>query len=840
MTTKEWLSARKVLWLLILFGTGYNYMTRLNINIAIVSMVKIRTTSKIQGVSSQCTSELQTTSNCTTDISNSTHSISQGTFDWDEYQQGMILGAYYWTYWALQIPGGYLSQKYGTKLAFGMSNLGLCICGFFIPFAAKIDYRMVVALRAIQGIIGAVAWPSLHTIVGMWIPPNERSRFITSYLGSSIGAAIIYPVCGLIINWFDWQMVFYVTTVIGIIWFTFWWLCVFDSPDEHPRISPEEFSHIKKGLGKTVIKKKPPTPWKSILLSVPMWVNVITQWGAMCGFLTLVTQAPTYFKFVHGMDIRAAGVSSGIPYAIRIIFALLVSAGCDYMLLYDKMSLTNVRKLAIAICCLLQAGVIICLAFFGFNHISAVILVTLATASSGAQPAGALGNLLDLSPNYASLMLGIAQTVSSIPGVISPVIVSYFTFQNCSTVLVTISTVYCRGPLQHLFEVNGNAREAKRLKIGRKQLLEDWISSRDVLWLLVLLGTGYNYMIRLNINIAIVSMVKNYDTSEIQGISSECFEAQTITNFTDHDSSSTDMSSQERYDWDEYQQGMILGAFYWTYWAGQIPGGYLSQKYGTKVIFGMSNLGLCIFGFFIPLAARIDYRLLVALRTMQGFVGGLAWPSLHTLVGLWIPPNERSRFITSYMGSSVGAVIIYPVCGLIINWFSWQMAFYFTSTVGIIWFISWWIWVYDSPDEHPRISAEEYSYIKDSLGKAVIKKKPPTPWKSILLSFPMWINIISQWGNLWGLFTLITQAPTYFKFIHGMDIRTVDILFSVNPLFGCVNHLCFSFNFFNHTEGLILFKLLSGVLEACIVDVYSGFDDLDMVISRTISSLPPP
>ena len=66
---------------------------------------------------------------------------------------------------------------------------------------------------------------------------------------------------------------------------------------------------------------------------------------------------------------------------------------------------------------------------------------------------------------------------------------------------------------------------------------------------------------------------------------------------------------------------MILGSYYWTYWAGQIPGGYLSQKYGTKLIFGISNLGLCICGFFIPLAARIDYRVLVGLRIIQGLVG---------------------------------------------------------------------------------------------------------------------------------------------------------------------------------------------------------------------------
>ena len=57
--------------------------------------------------------------------------------------------------------------------------------------------------------------------------------------------------------------------------------------------------------------------------------------------------------------------------------------------------------------------------------------------------------------------------------------------------------------------------------------------------------------------------------------------------------------------------------------------------------------------------------------------------------------------------------------------------------------------------------------------------KLPTPWKEILLSRPVWMNILVQWGNIWGLFTLLTQAPTYFKVIHGWDIRMVSNIWSV-------------------------------------------------------------
>jgi len=49
----------------------------------------------------------------------------------------------------------------------------------------------------------------------------------------------------------------------------------------------------------------------------------------------------------------------------------------------------------------------------------------------------------------------------------------------------------------------------------------------------------------------------------------------------------------------------------------------------------------------------------------------------------------------------------------------------------------------------------------------------PIPWKSLLLSKPLMINLVTQTGGLWGLFTLAAQAPSYFNFILGLNIKQV-------------------------------------------------------------------
>lgn len=153
---------------------------------------------------------------------------------------------------------------------------------------------------------------------------------------------------------------------------------------------------------------------------------------------------------------------------------------------------------------------------------------------------------------------------------------------------------------------------------------------------------------------------------------------------------------------------------------------------------------------------------------------GLAWPSMHVLTAKWIPPNERSKFVSAYLGSSVGVALFYPIFGYIIAWTSWEWVYYICGVVGTLWFIAWQFLVFDSPAQHPRIAQYELRYIEKSLGASVQNTSPgPTPWKEIATSRPVWMNVVAQWGGIWGLFTLMTHGPTYFRLVHHWNIRAV-------------------------------------------------------------------
>lgn len=113
---------------------------------------------------------------------------------------------------------------------------------------------------------------------------------------------------------------------------------------------------------------------------------------------------------------------------------------------------------------------------------------------------------------------------------------------------------------------------------------------------------------------------------------------------------------------------------------------------------------------------------------------GLTWPAMYALVGHWIPINERSRFMSSFQGLSIGIGLTYPIGGYLIAYFGWRSLFYFSGITGIIWCIMWYFLAFDSPETHPRISIRLVDRILNTyrtsilllLGNCNISKVIPT------------------------------------------------------------------------------------------------------------------
>ncbi|XP_066140951.1 putative inorganic phosphate cotransporter [Euwallacea fornicatus] len=226
-------------------------------------------------------------------------------------------------------------------------------------------------------------------------------------------------------------------------------------------------------------------------------------------------------------------------------------------------------------------------------------------------------------------------------------------------------------------------------------------------------------------------------------------------------------------------KNVILSAFFWGYIIPQVFAGWAASRFGAKWFLVITFTINSIVGFFIPFTARLlGSKGVMLSRAIQGFCQGFIFPSLTHLLSQWVPSEERSILGTIvYASGPCGTILAMFITGMIsASWYGWPMAFYLYGVLGICWCVAMVCLGYDSPALHPSISTAERLYIEKSLGHTNKKTKYPTPWKAIFSSGPVWALFITQTGNNYCFWTLLTQIPSYMNYVMNFNIKENSVL----------------------------------------------------------------
>jgi ACS family sodium-dependent inorganic phosphate cotransporter-like MFS transporter 5 len=143
------------------------------------------------------TSSSISTGECSSTVKS--HHSMDGPFAWSKSIQGVLLSAYFYGYLITQIPGGWLSYRFGGKNVLACS---MAIAAFFtllMPVTARWHVAALVICRLIVGLAHGVFWPSVSSIFIYWTPPAERSRLVgMASAGSWVGNIIALPFAGFL------------------------------------------------------------------------------------------------------------------------------------------------------------------------------------------------------------------------------------------------------------------------------------------------------------------------------------------------------------------------------------------------------------------------------------------------------------------------------------------------------------------------------------------------------------------------------------------------------------------------------------------------------------------
>uniref|UniRef100_A0A9E7ZTC6 MFS transporter n=1 Tax=Bosea sp. NBC_00436 TaxID=2969620 RepID=A0A9E7ZTC6_9HYPH len=215
-------------------------------------------------------------------------------------------------------------------------------------------------------------------------------------------------------------------------------------------------------------------------------------------------------------------------------------------------------------------------------------------------------------------------------------------------------------------------------------------------------------------------------------------------------------------------QGLILSAFFWSYAALQIPGGWLIDKFGPRALITGATVGWGVFQTIAGLCTGGATLLLS--RIGLGAAEAPLFPAGAKLNSIWLSPRERGRGAVlmdsgAPLGAAFGGVII---AWLILALGSWRTAFIVAGVATILLgYLSWW-YLRDKPSDHPSVNGDELRLIEASaVGGASASSGTPKAISRRSLS------AILTGRMSWAMinFGLLTWGPSYLAQARGFDLK---------------------------------------------------------------------
>jgi MFS transporter, ACS family, hexuronate transporter len=171
------------------------------------------------------------------------------------------------------------------------------------------------------------------------------------------------------------------------------------------------------------------------------------------------------------------------------------------------------------------------------------------------------------------------------------------------------------------------------------------------------------------------------------------------------------------YQWSNTDFAWVLIAFRVAYAVGQTIAGRVVDRLGTRRGLSLAVLWYSIAAMATSLA--VGLRSFAAFRFALGLGEAANWPGATKAVSEWFPRRESGWAVALFdSGSSIGGALApFIVLGIYHQFGSWRPAFLITGTLGFLW-LALFLWLYRSPEEHPRLSPEERADILANRGDA--------------------------------------------------------------------------------------------------------------------------
>jgi ACS family D-galactonate transporter-like MFS transporter len=353
--------------------------------------------------------------------------------------RGILNSAFFWTYALLQIPAGFVVDRYGIKFPYFLGFAVWCLASACTALTQSIP--QLVLVQVLLGVGQSVVVPASYRWIRHHFVEKERGLAIALYMtGTKIGPAIGTPLAAFLISLYDWRLMFVLIGLGGLIWLVPWLLLVRNDDRQI------EQAAVKKDGTK-------PVSFGRILASPVTWGTIIASFCYMYFVYFCMTWMPAYFMERRHLSLGKMGLFVFFSFGGMAVVATLAGGAADFLIRRGYNPVT-VRK------CFTIAGFsVACTELIGARATSletALLFAVVSLSGLGLATANYWALTQTLIPGAAiGRISGIQNCACSVAGIVAPILTGWLLQKtgNYETPMLALLCVLVAGVLSYVFLV---------------------------------------------------------------------------------------------------------------------------------------------------------------------------------------------------------------------------------------------------------------------------------------------------------------------------------------------------------------------------------------------------
>lgn len=331
-------------------------------------------------------------------------------------QIGLVFSAFAYPYLVFQILGGWVSDRFGARMALTVSAIIWALATLFTGMVSTLT--AILFLRVVLGFGEGATFPTATRAMSDWTAKGKRA-FAQGITHSSarLGTAITPPLMAWLIAVVTWRGSFIVLGIISLAWAVAWGLYFRNDPGDHRGVTTEELEWLPNSESRKK-KAREPVPW--IALARRMFPVTVVYFCYGWTLWLYLAWIPSFFLHRHHLDLKASALYSAGVFFAGVVGNTLGGVFSDRIL--EKTGDHDKARRNLVVVGFVGSLLAMVPTLFSNNLAWVAICLSLAFFFSEFTIGPMWAIPMDIAPRFSGSASGLMNTGSALAAIISPLV----------------------------------------------------------------------------------------------------------------------------------------------------------------------------------------------------------------------------------------------------------------------------------------------------------------------------------------------------------------------------------------------------------------------------------